>query len=215
MGELQSNDTTVRRMPERGHYDRVTVHAILDEGLVAHVGVISNGRPVVMPMVYGRDGDTLYLHGSPGRRFLRSGKKGQDLCVTVTLVDGLVLARSPLHHSANFRSVVVLGQATAVEDLDEKSRILDLITDHVVPGRMTGVRPNTEQELRATLVLALPIDEASAKVRTGPPVDDEEDYEGPHWAGIIPLGIAVGEPVPDPRLSPGIDPPAHVTGWAR
>ncbi len=215
MDDLRTDFTEVRRTPERGRYDRETVHAILDEGIVAHVGLVSDGRPVVVPMVYGRDGDMLYLHGSPASRLLRAGKGGQELCVTVTLLDGLVLARSPLHHSANFRSVMVIGTARPVDDLDEKSRILDLITDHVVPGRMAAVRPNTEKELRATLVIAMPIEEASAKIRTGPPVDDDEDYALDHWAGVIPLGVAVGEPVPDPRLSDGIAVPDHVRDWRR
>lgn len=215
MSELKSDFTEVRRTPERGAYDRKTVNAILDEGIVAHVGLISDDRPVVIPMVYGRDGDMLYLHGSPASRLLRRGKKGTELCVTVTLLDGLVLARSPLHHSANFRSAVVIGTATEVTDMDEKSRILDLITDHVVPGRMAEVRPNTEMELRATLVIEMPIDEASAKIRTGPPVDDDEDYALDHWAGVLPLGISVGAPEPDPRLTPGIETPDHVTTWTR
>ena len=215
MSELKTEHTEVRRTPERGSYDREVVNEILDEGIVAHVGLVSRDRPVVIPMVYGRDGDVLYLHGSPASRLMRASKGGTQLCVTVTLLDGLVLARSPLHHSANFRSVVVMGEATEVTDLDEKSRVLDLITDHVVPGRMAEVRPNTEKELRATLVVSLPIDEASAKIRTGPPVDDEEDYALDHWAGVIPLGISVGEPEPDPRLTPGISTPPHVTDWSR
>jgi uncharacterized protein len=215
VSDLKNEHTEVRRTPERGAYDRDTVNAILDEGIVAHVGVISKDRPVVIPMVYGRDGDTLYLHGSPASRLLREGKGGNHICVTVTLLDGLVLARSPLHHSANFRSVVVMGEATQVTDQDEKSRILDLITDHVVPGRMAEVRPNTDKELKATLVIALPINEASAKIRSGPPVDDDEDYALDHWAGVIPLGISVGEPEPDPLLTEGIEIPDHVTDWSR
>ncbi len=215
MSELKTEHTEVRRTPERGNYDREVINEILDEGIVAHVGLVSRERPVVIPMVYGRDGDTLYLHGSPASRLLRDGRKGAQLCVTVTLLDGLVLARSPLHHSANFRSVVVMGEASLVEDQADKSRILDLITEHVVPGRMTEVRPNTDMELKSTSVISLPIDEASAKIRTGPPVDDDEDYALPNWAGVIPLGISVGEPVPDPRLTEGIETPSHVTDWTR
>jgi len=215
MSELRTEHTEVRRMSDRGSYDRETINAILDEGLVAHVGLVSRERPVVIPMVYGRDGDTLYIHGSPASRLLRDGRDGHQLCVAVTLLDGLVLARAPIHHSVNFRSVVVMGEATEVEDLDEKNRILDLIVEHVVPGRTDGSRPNTEKELKGTLVLALPIDEASAKIRSGPPVDDDEDYALPHWAGEIPLGIAVGDPVADPRLSDGIETPPHIADWTR
>jgi nitroimidazol reductase NimA-like FMN-containing flavoprotein (pyridoxamine 5'-phosphate oxidase superfamily) len=210
-----TDDTKLHRLPERGHYDRDTVHAILDEGIVAHVGLMANGRPVVIPMVYGREGDILYIHGSAASRLLRQGKAGNQLCVTVTLVDGLVLARSPFHHSVNFRSVVVMGAGTFVDDPLDKHRILDLITEHVVPGRIEGVRSHTEKELRATLVLALPINEASAKLRSGPPVDDDEDYVLDHWAGVIPLGVSVGDPIPDPRLTPGIELPDHVSEWSR
>ena len=210
MTELKTEHTEVRRTPERGAYDRATINAILDEGIVAHVGLVSNGRPVVIPMVYGRDGDMLYLHGSPASRLLREGKGGAQLCVTVTLLDGLVLARSPLHHSANFRSVVVMGEASLVEDQTEKSRILDLITERVVPGRMADVRPNTDKELRSTLVISLPINEASAKIRTGPPVDDEEDYALDIWAGIVPVTTVIGQPEPDPRNKPGVAQPDHL-----
>ncbi|MFN0088868.1 MAG: pyridoxamine 5'-phosphate oxidase family protein [Acidimicrobiales bacterium] len=208
--------TTVRRLPERGRYDRATVHAILDEGFVCHVGFVWDGRPAVIPTAYGRVGDTLYLHGSPASRMLRTLRgEGVDCCVTVTLVDGLVLARSAFHHSINYRSVVVFGRATEVRDPAEKAAALDAFVDHVHPGRRGALRATTEAELRATLVLALPIEEASAKLRAGPPIDDEEDYELAIWAGVVPLSLTPGPPAPDPRLPEGIPTPGHVTAWTR
>lgn len=190
--------TRVRRLAERGRYDRETVDAILDEAYVAHVGVVgADGTPLVLPMTYGRDGEVLYLHGAVGNALLR-GSNGAQVCVTVTLLDGLVLARSAFHHSMNYRSVVLVGEATKVTDADEKWRALDVITDHVVPGRTAEVRPMTDGEVRATLVLRLPITEASAKVRTGPPVDEPEDLDEPVWAGVVPLRLVAGEPIQAP-----------------
>ena len=207
--------TTVRRQPDRGRYDRDQVHAILDEGLVAHVGLVSGDGPVVIPMLYGRDGDRLLLHGSTASRLMRGGAKGLDMCVTVTLVDGLVLARSAFHHSMNYRSVVVFGQATPVTDLDERRAALDTLVDHIVPGRGADVRPPSDKELRSTLVLALPLDECSVKLRTGPPLDDEEDLDRYTWAGVVPLTTVPGAPVaaPDLRADPPV--PAYATGYRR
>jgi nitroimidazol reductase NimA-like FMN-containing flavoprotein (pyridoxamine 5'-phosphate oxidase superfamily) len=207
--------TTVRRQPDRGRYDRAQVHAILDEGLVAHVGLVSGDGPVVIPMLYGRDGDRLLLHGSTASRLMRSGAKGLAMCVTVTLVDGLVLARSAFHHSMNYRSVVVFGQATPVADLDERRAALDLLVDHIVPGRGADVRPPSDKELRSTLVLALPLDECSVKLRTGPPLDDEEDLDRFTWAGVVPLTTVPGAPVPAPDLRAGPPVPAYATDYRR
>ena len=191
-----TNRTKVRRLPKRGHYDRETIHAILDEALICHVGFVVNGSPVVIPTIHWRDGDRLYFHGSAASRMLRTLKDGVDACVTVTLLDGLVLARSAFHHSMNYRSVVVFGNAQVVEG-DDKLRALDALVEHVVRGRSREIRPPNEVELKQTLVLSLPLDEASAKIRTGGPVDDEQDYALPVWAGVIPLNLAAGEPVAD------------------
>ncbi|HWS55901.1 MAG TPA: pyridoxamine 5'-phosphate oxidase family protein [Pyrinomonadaceae bacterium] len=196
--------TKVRRLPQRGSYDRAVVYDILDEGFVCQVGFVAEGRPVVIPTAYGRDGDQLFLHGARASRMLKALRDGAEVCVTVTLVDGLVLARSAFHHSINYRSVVVFGRARVVEAEEEKARALLAFTEHVVPGRWAEVREPTRQELDATLVLALPLAEASAKVRTGPPVDDEEDYALAVWAGVLPLRVSVGEAVPDPRLPEGV-----------
>jgi hypothetical protein len=205
--------TTLRRLPKRGSFERRTVYEILDEGFVCHVGFVAEGQPFVIPTAYGREGDELYLHGARASRMLKALGEGSDVCVTVTLVDGLVLARSAFHHSLNYRSVVVFGRARVVESDEEKTRALRAFTEHVVPGRWDAVRWPTPQELAATLVLALPLSEASAKIRTGPPLDDEEDYEMPVWAGVVPLAAAAGEPEPDPRLPAGTPLPGHVEGF--
>jgi nitroimidazol reductase NimA-like FMN-containing flavoprotein (pyridoxamine 5'-phosphate oxidase superfamily) len=207
--------TTIRRLPQRGRYERAAVNEILDEGFVCHVGFVLDGQPFVIPTAYGRVGETLYLHGARASRMLKALHAGAQVCVTVTLVDGLVLARSAFHHSLNYRSVVVFGQARAVEDEAEKRAALRAFTEHVAPGRWAETRQPTRQEINATLVLALPLAEASAKVRTGPPVDDEEDYALPVWAGELPLRVEACAPVPDPRLAPGIEPPPHVRAYAR
>ncbi len=207
--------TSVRRLVERGRYDRATVHAILDEGLVCHVGFVAGGQPYVIPTLYVRDGETVYFHGSTGSRTLRALAAGADVCLTVTLLDGLVLARSVFHHSANYRSVMVLGRAEPVEGTAERERVLRLLVEHVVPGRGAEARGPNAKELAATAVLALPLDEVSAKVRSGPPGDEEEDYELPVWAGVLPLGLEVGAPVADPRLSAELGPPGYVTGYRR
>jgi uncharacterized protein len=207
--------TKVRRLPDRGRYDAETVHKILDEAFVCHVGFVVDGQPFVIPTNFGRVEDTVYLHGSSASRMLRTLADGVQVCVTVTLIDGLVLARSAFHHSVNYRSVVILGRATPVEDPDEKNRALAAFTEHIMHGRWDAIRQPTEQELKATSVLALPLEEVSAKVRTGPPKDDEEDYSLPIWAGVLPLPIVPGAPLADPRLKPGLAVPANVLNYSR
>lgn len=211
----RAKHTRVRRLPKRGAYDRETIDAILDEGLVCHVGFLEDERPFVIPTLYGRVGDTVYVHGSAASRMLRTLAGGVPACLTVTLVDGLVLARSAFHHSVNYRSVVLFGTATRVEDTAEKLRALEAFTEHMVPGRWQDVRTPTAQELKATSVLKMAIDEASAKARTGPPVDDDEDYALPTWAGVLPLGLTAGTPTPDDRLREGAEPPAYVRKYRR
>ena len=207
--------TEVKRLPERARYDTEIVHGILDEALVCHVGFVVDGQPVVIPTIHARRGDRLYLHGSPANRMLRTLKRQVDVCVTVTLVDGLVLARSAFHHSMNYRSVVVFGAAREVSDPVEKMAAFRALVDHVAPGRWDDVRAPNEKEIRSTLVLVLALAEASAKVRTGPPLDDEGDYALPVWAGELPLRTVPGAPVGDPRLAPGAVVPEHVTDWQR
>jgi nitroimidazol reductase NimA-like FMN-containing flavoprotein (pyridoxamine 5'-phosphate oxidase superfamily) len=207
-GRPASDRTRVKREPERGAYDRGQIDAILDAGLVCHLGFIHDEHPFVIPTLYGRVGDEVYVHGSSASRMLRTLKGGVDACLTVTLVDGLVLARSIFNHSINYRSVVVLGNAIEVNDPDEKRRALEVFSDRILPGRWSEVRPPTELELRATSILRMPPDEASAKLRVGPPKDEEADYELQVWAGVIPLTLVAGEPVADPRLSVDMPQPA-------
>jgi nitroimidazol reductase NimA-like FMN-containing flavoprotein (pyridoxamine 5'-phosphate oxidase superfamily) len=190
-------NTTLKRLPERGSFDRATVNAILDEGFICHVGFDVDGQPFVIPTSYARIADRLFIHGSAASRMLRSLSKGIPVCVTVTLIDALVLARSAFHHSINYRSVVILGTAIPVEDPRDKMAALRAFTEHVVPGRWPQVREPTEQELRATTVLSLPLSEVSAKIRTGPPKDDAEDYAIPVWAGELPIRLMAGTPVAD------------------
>lgn len=189
--------STIRRLPKRGSYDREVVDAILDQGIVAHVGITTPDGPVVIPMGYARRGDELLLHGSAKSRLLNELADGTPVCVTVTLLDGLVLARSTFHHSMNYRSVVVLGKASRIEAADEKAAALEALVEHLVPGRVRDARPANEVELKATLVVSVPLEEASAKIRTGPPVDDEEDLALPIWAGTVPLERRAGEPQED------------------
>jgi nitroimidazol reductase NimA-like FMN-containing flavoprotein (pyridoxamine 5'-phosphate oxidase superfamily) len=205
--------TRVRRLPERAAYDRATVHAILDEGFVCHLGFQVDGQPYVVPTGYARVGETLYLHGSTGSRL--GLRPGMDVCVTVTLVDGLVLARSAFHHSMNYRSVMVVGRTRPVTDPREKEAALAALVEHIVPGRSGEVRGGNRRELAATAVAALPLLEVSVKVRTGPPKDDDPDYDLPTWAGVLPLALTAGDPDPDPRLDPSIPLPAHVASWSR
>jgi len=196
--------TRVQRLPQRGVYDKAQIYAILDEAFICHVGFAVDGQPFVIPTAFVRVGDCVYLHGSAASRMLRTLDQGVDVCVTVTLVDGFVLARAAFHHSLNYRSVVALGRARQVTDAGEKVDALRHFTNHVVPGRWDEVRPPTEQELKATSVLVLALDEVSAKVRTGGPKDDEEDYALPIWGGVVPIDTEVGEPVPDGRILPGV-----------
>jgi nitroimidazol reductase NimA-like FMN-containing flavoprotein (pyridoxamine 5'-phosphate oxidase superfamily) len=208
--------TQVMRLPKRGDYSAATIHSILDAGFLCHVGFVADGQPFVIPTSYGRSGDTLYVHGSAASRTLRTLAAGVEVCVTVTLVDGLVLARSAFHHSMNYRSVVLFGTATLVEAADEKTAALRAISEQIVPGRWDDVRWPTEQELKATKVLALPISEASAKVRTGPPLDDEEDYAMKVWAGILPFRVQPQAPLPDPRLnSESQEVPGYLLDYAK
>jgi uncharacterized protein len=197
--------TKIRRLRKRGVYDKERVHEILDEGTICHVGFVKDGQPFVIPTLYARSKETLYIHGSAVSRMLKTLADGVDMCVTVTLVDGYVLARSAFHHSMNYRSVVMLGRARLISSRREMLRALRILTDHIVPGRWNEVREPNELELKQTAVLALPLEEVSAKVRSGPPVDDEEDYALPVWAGVIPVGRALGEPLADERLLPGIE----------
>ena len=207
--------TTLKRLPKRAEYDREAVHRILDEGFICHVGFVVEGQPFVIPTGYARSGDTLFIHGSQASRMLRAVGKGIDVCLTVTLVDGLVLARSAFHHSMNYRSVVVFGQATVVDDAEEKLTALRALSEHMIPGRWDEVRGPSEQEMKATVVLSLPLAEVSAKVRTGPPLDDEDDYELEVWAGVIPLRLATEAPIADPRLPLDIDVPRYASEYNR
>jgi nitroimidazol reductase NimA-like FMN-containing flavoprotein (pyridoxamine 5'-phosphate oxidase superfamily) len=193
--------TRVTREPERAVYDRPAVYRILDEAFLCHVGFVVDGQPFVIPTSYGRKDDNLYIHGSAASRMLRTLDQGVQVCVTVTLLDGLVLARSIFNHSMNYRSVVILGTAVAVTDPEEKLQALRALSEHILPGRWSEVRQPNARELKATLVMRLPIDEFSAKVRRGPPVDDAEDYSFPTWAGVVPLAILAGEPISDPNLA--------------
>jgi len=205
----------VRRLPERARRERAEVHAILDEGLVCHVGFASEQGPVVIPTLYARDGERLYLHGSPASRMLRSLARGIPVCITVTHVDGLVLARSAFHHSMNYRSAVVFGTAKEVNDLEEKRRALRRIVEHVVPGRTPDTRAPNEFEEKFTRVLAVEIEEASAKLRSGGPKDDEADLSLPHWAGVIPLQLVPGAPLADEGLPPDAQAPPYAQRYRR
>jgi len=211
---LQSDRTTLRRKPDRGAYDAATIHPILDEALLCHLGFAVEGQPYVIPTIHARVGDQLYVHGAVANRMLRVIAGGAPCCVTVTLLDGLVLARSAFHHSMNFRSVVVLGTASEVIETAEKEAAFEAIVEKVVRGRSAECRPASDVELRTTKVLRLPLAEASAKVRTGPPIDEEEDYGLPWWAGVIPLRLVPGEPQVDDRTPSGKTFP-HDVGSAR
>ncbi len=214
--EAPTRRTQVARLPKRGDYSEATILGILDAGFLCHVGFVVDGQPFVIPTGYGRSGNTLYVHGSSASRMLRTLEAGVDVCVTVTLVDSLVLARSAFHHSMNYRSVVLFGTAMLVDSPEEKTEALRAISEQIVPGRWNEVRWPTAQELKATKVLALPISEASAKVRTGPPLDDEEDYALKVWAGLLPFHVATEAPVADPRLnSESQDVPAYLLDYSK
>jgi hypothetical protein len=201
---LPTERTQVRRLPKRAVYDKEQVHSILDEGFICHLGFAVDGQPYVIPTGYGRAEDKIYVHGSTASRMLRALDRGIQLCLTVTLVDGFVLARSAFHHSMNYRSVVVLGEAHLLNDPLEKLTALRVITNHIVPGRWDEVRQPDERELKATSVLSLPLNEVSAKVRTGPPIDDEPDYSREVWAGVVPLRTIPAAPLSDGRVPPGV-----------
>ena len=215
MAHPPTKRTEVRRLPERGSYDRELINSILDEALICHVGFVHDGAPVVMPSIHARVGDTLYLHGSPASRMLRSMRSGEEISVNVTLLDGLVVARAAFHNSMNYRSVVVFGAPRIVTDETEKLAALEAITEHVVPGRWADSRPMTEKEAKGTLVVALPLAEVSAKTREGGPGDEDDDYDLPIWAGVVPLAMAAGEPIDDPLLRVDVPAPAYVSGYDR
>ena len=208
--------TRVVREPDRAVYDREAVYRILDEGFLCHVGFVVDGQPFVIPTSYGRHDATLYIHGSAASRMLRQvTKDGVPVCITVTLLDGLVLARSVFNHSMNYRSVVILGNATLVDDPQEKLAALRTLSEHILPGRWEDARQPNERELKATSVLRVPIEEFSAKVRVGPPIDDEEDYSFPTWAGVVPLEMVTGKPIDDARLLAGKEVPAYARNYTR
>jgi len=207
--------TRVVREADRAVYDRETVYRILDEGFLCHAGFVVDGQPFVIPTSYGRKDASLYIHGSAASRMLRQFKEGVPVCITVTLLEGLVLARSIFNHSMNYRSVVVLGKATLVDNPEEKLAALRVLSEHILPGRWDDSRQPNERELKATSVLHVPIEEFSAKVRVGPAIDDEEDYSFPTWAGVVPLEIVAGKPINDARLLPGKEVPAYARSYTR
>jgi uncharacterized protein len=215
MEELRPTDRTrLKRLPKRGIYQRETINSILDEALVCHVGFAYWDQPYVIPTLHVRDGELLYVHGSAASRMLNTAASELPVCVTVTLIDGLVLARSAFHHSVNYRSVVIVGNAARVEDREAKLGVLRALVEKIAPGRWTHTRMPTDKELAATMVLQLPITEASAKVRTGQAMDDAEDYALPHWAGVVPLKLVADAPIVDPRMPAGAPMPEHVRALA-
>jgi uncharacterized protein len=207
--------TRLVREADRAVYDREAAYRILDEGFLCHVGFVTDGQPFVIPTSYGRKDDCLFIHGSAASRMLRQVKEGVPVCITVTLLDGLVLARSIFNHSMNYRSVVVLGKATLIDDPAEKIEALRLLSEHIIPGRWADSRQPNERELKATSILRVPIEEFSAKVRKGPVVDDEEDYSFPTWAGVVPLDVVAGKPIADARLDPKREVPSYVQHYNR
>jgi nitroimidazol reductase NimA-like FMN-containing flavoprotein (pyridoxamine 5'-phosphate oxidase superfamily) len=213
--QMPTSRTRLVREADRAVYDRETVYRILDEGFLCHAGFVVDGQPFVIPTSYGRKDASLYIHGSAASRMLRQMKEGVPVCITVTLLEGLVLARSIFNHSMNYRSVVVLGKATLVDDPEEKLAALRMLSEHILPGRWDDSRQPNERELKATSVLRVPIEEFSAKVRLGPPVDDEEDYSFPTWAGVVPLAMVAGKPIDDARLMPEIEVPEYARKYSR
>ena len=206
--------TQIKRLPKRANYETQTIHNILDEAFICHIGFTVNNQPYVIPTTYGRVEDKLYIHGSPASRMLRSLNQGIEVCVTVTLLDGLVLARSAFHHSMNYRSVVIFGTATLINNTEEKMEALRAFTEHIIPKRWQEIRQPSKQELQGTMILSLPLAEASAKVRTGNPVDDETDYDLPVWAGVLPLQMVPGKAIADDRLIEGLEIPDYVQNYA-
>ncbi|HXI25848.1 MAG TPA: pyridoxamine 5'-phosphate oxidase family protein [Pyrinomonadaceae bacterium] len=207
--------TTLKRLPKRGSHEREVIDRILDEGFICHVGFVVDGQPFVIPTGYARVEDNLIFHGSQASRMLRALGQGIDVCVTVTLIDGLVLARSAFHHSMNYRSVMIFGRARVIDDRDEKLQALFALSEQMIPDRWQDVREPSEEELRQTTVLTLPIEEGSAKIRTGPPLDDEEDYALPVWAGVIPLKLVAEMPISDPRLPMNRPVPDYAARYSR
>jgi nitroimidazol reductase NimA-like FMN-containing flavoprotein (pyridoxamine 5'-phosphate oxidase superfamily) len=210
---MKTQRTKLRRKPSRGSHERATIEAIFDEARVSHLGFLAAGMPVVIPTLHARVGSHVYLHGSAASRALRESK-GAEVCLTATLIDGLVLARAAMHHSANYRSAMLFGAAEWIEDETEKLTALEALVEKLVPGRWRDARAPTEKELRATGLLRIPLEEASAKLRSGPPTDDEADLELPVWAGVVGLRTVAGAPEPDPLLAPGIQPPSYLTAMA-
>ena len=208
-----SEDVRIRRAPQRAGYDREVVHAIVDAALIAHVGTVRDGRPVVIPMLAVRDGEWLLLHGAPAGGTIKRGR-GQPICVEMTLLDGLVLARSAFHHSLNYRSVVILGEAEVIVAEDERARALEILMERLLPGRGEQLRPTTSAEVKQTAVLRVSLEHASTKIRTGPPIDEDEDYEWPVWAGVLPVTTTIGQPQADPRLPSTIELPQNVRDLA-
>ncbi len=213
--QVPTSRTRVVREPHRAVYDREEIYRILDEGFLCHIGFVVDGQPYVIPTSYGRKDANLYIHGSSASRMLRNLKEGIAMCVTVTLLDGLVLARSVFNHSMNYRSVVILGRAALVENPAEKLEALRILSEHIIPGRWADSRQPNEKELKVTSVLRVPMEEFSAKVRTGPPIDDEEDYSFPTWAGVVPLEMKAGEPINDFRLEPERQVPTYAKDYSR
>ena len=213
--QMPTARTRVVREAQRAVYDRETVYRILDEGFLCHAGFVVDGQPFVIPTSYGRKDASLYIHGSAASRMLRQMKDAVPVCITVTLLDGLVLARSVFNHSMNYRSVVILGKATVVDDLQEKLAALRILSEHILPGRWDDARQPNERELKATSVLRVPIEEFSAKVRLGPPIDDEDDYSFPTWAGVVPLETVAGKPIDDARLLAGREAPEYARNYTR
>jgi uncharacterized protein len=212
--ELQvTQRSKLKRLPKRGNQERELIHSILDEALIAHVGFVTDNQPFVIPMAYGRDGDRLYLHGSPVSRLLKTLEQGVDICFTVTILDGLVIARSLFHHSMNYRSVVLFGKAQPVVSESEKMSALQALTEQMIPGRWHEARIPSVKELKATSVLAFEIEEGSAKFRTGMPLDDPEDYSLPYWAGELPLQLTADAPIADPNLSSKIALPKNLVNY--
>lgn len=213
--QMPTARTRVVREAHRAVYDRETIYRILDEGFLCHIGFVADGQPFVIPTAYGRQGANLVIHGSAASRMLRTMKQGVPVSVTVTLLDGLVLARSVFNHSMNYRSVVILGKATLIDDLQEKLAALRTLSEHILPGRWDDSRQPNERELKQTAVLRVPIEEFSAKVRTGPPIDDEEDYSFPTWAGVIPLEMKAGTPINDEKLDWAREVPLYAKHYSR
>ena len=212
---IKTHRSRIKRLPKRGHYDRETIYRILDEALICHVGIVEHGQPFVIPINFARTGDSVVLHGAKASRLLKYIEAGNPVCLEATIVDGLVLARSVFHHSMNYRSVVLFGTGRIVEDDLEKMAALEAITEHLIPGRWKEARLPNRKEMNATLVVSIKIDEASAKVRVGSPIDDEEDYDLPVWAGVLPLGEVSLSPIRDEMQSKEVILPPYIAGYSR